>query len=250
MFTIHKAVALDMVDSFKKLKELTFTGIEFYGEHTDFPVEKVIKALGESGLELTSWHVEWRNLQPDTFDNTVSYLKQVKCPIAVVPCLGGKWNVNHTPDEDSFELWEDYVVKLNAINKKLKDNGLRLGYHNHEHELRLVFNGKRVFDILFEGLDSDVILEFDSGNCLESGFDPIQVIKQYADRDVLLHLKPYSSNKGFNVVLGDKNDENDLPGILKANTEKYLHVMVESENSVLPEFENAEKCIEGLRRFW
>ena len=63
----------------------------------------------------------------------------------------------------------------------------------------------------------------------------------------VLHIVAHA--KGFDVVLGDDDDENDWPAILKANPANTLQLIVESENAVLPEFENAQRCLDGLRKF-
>lgn len=89
MFTVHNSVDEDMRGTFLKLSKLGYKGIEFYGE-PEFDPELVKDSIAESGLTLTSWHVEWRNLQDDRFGKTAEYLNNVGCPIAVVPCLGGK----------------------------------------------------------------------------------------------------------------------------------------------------------------
>jgi sugar phosphate isomerase/epimerase len=249
MYSIHKMAKEDLCSSFIILKEIGYTGIEFYGEPLDYPIPLVNKALEESGLELTSWHIEWRNLQPNAFEKTVAYLKEVHCPIAVVPCLGGKWNVNHTPAEECRAIWENYVKELNGLNSQLAQHDLRMGYHNHEHEFKLQYGGQSVFDILFENLKSDVVMELDTGNCIEGGGDPVAVIKKYRYRDILLHMKPYSRVKGFNVTLGDADDENDWSAILNAAPEKFLHLILESECETLPEIDNVKACYEGLKKY-
>jgi sugar phosphate isomerase/epimerase len=249
MYSIHKMAKENLLSSFITMREIGYTGIEFYGEPVDFPVPVVNKAIGESGLELTGWHIEWRNLQPDTFEKTVQYLKEVHCPIAVVPCLGGKWKVNHTPAEECRAIWEKYVNELNGIDSQLAQHGLRMGYHNHEHEFKLHYDGQSVFDILFENLKSDVVMELDTGNCIEGGGNPAGVIKKYGYRDILLHMKPYGGVKCFNVTLGDADDENDWKAILNAAPEKYLQLILESECETLPELENVQACYEGLKKY-
>ena len=249
MYSIHKMAKENLLSSFAAMREIGYTGIEFYGEPADFPAEEVNRAVKEGGLELTSWHIEWRNLRPETFEETVAYLLRVNCPIAVVPCLGGKWNVNHAQAEERRGIWDCYVDELNKLNSTLMKRGLRLGYHNHEHEFILQYDNKTVFDILFENLDNNVIMEIDTGNCIEGGGDPAAVIKKYSYRDMLLHFKPYSRAKGFNVTLGDSDDENDWKAILNAAPEKYLHLILESECEILPELENVKACYKGIKKF-
>lgn len=248
MYTVHKSVAQDMKGTFAKLSDLGYRGIEFYGE-PEFDIKLVRDALAASGLALTSWHIEWRNLQDDRFGRTAEYLNKVGCPIAVVPCLGGKWNIGHTPEMESRDIWLGYTEWLNRTSDRLKREGIRTGYHNHEHEFMLNYDGKCVFDLLFDGLSDDVVVEFDSGNCIEGGDDPVRVLKKYGKRDVILHLKPYSAKNGFDTVLGDDDDLNDWSAILDTSQWDFRWLLVESECAVLPEFTNAERCLKGLRKY-
>lgn len=248
MYTVHQSAEKDLYRTFCRLGELGYRGIEFYGEPTVDP-ELMKRSLKDSGLYLTGWHVEWRNLQEDRFGDTVRYLQKVGCPIAVIPCLGGKWKVAHGPEEECREIWVRYTEQINRIYEKLKLEGIRTGYHNHEHEFMLTYDEEKVFDLLFDRLSEEIVIEFDSGNCIEGGDDPLRVLKKYKNRDMLLHLKPYSHSNGFNTVLGAPDDANDWQQILDTRNKEYLWLLVESENEVLPEFENARLCLDGLRKY-
>lgn len=248
MYTVHKSVDEDMKKTFLKLSGLGYKGIEFYGE-PEFDIKLVKESLAASGLALTSWHVEWRNLQDDRFERTAEYLNKVGCTVAVVPCLGGKWNVAHTAAEECKDVWLRYIEWLNRTNERLRKEGLRTGYHNHEHEFILKYDGVCVFDLMFDSLSRDIVVEFDSGNCIEGGDDPVRVLKKYGTRDVILHLKPYSKEKGFDTVLGDDEDLNDWNSILDPALCDFKWLLVESECAVLPEFVNAERCLVGLKKY-
>lgn len=150
------------------------------------------RALQDSGLTMTGWHVEWRDLQEKRYGDTVRYLQQMGCSTAIIPCLGGKWQVAHGPSEE-------------------------------------------------------VVMEFDSGNCIEGGADPVEILSAYPKRDVILHLKPYSPEAGFDVVLGSDEDANEWNRILTCRD--YLWYLVESENTLLPEMENADLCLQALRKY-
>lgn len=247
MYTVHKSAEADLYGTFCRLGKMGYRGIEFYGEPAVEP-ELLKRSLSDSGLSLTGWHVEWRNLQPDRIKETTAYLQRIGCPIAVIPCLGGKWQVAHGPKEECREIWLRYAEQMNAISEQLAYEGIRTAYHNHEHEFQLEYEGEKVFDLLFDRLSEQIIIEFDSGNCIEGGDDPLRVLKKYENREILLHLKPYSHTNGFNTVLGAADDANDWKSILNPETRTYLWLLVESENEVLPEFENAERCLEGLKQ--
>lgn len=248
MYTIHKNVQADMYASFMKMAAMGYEGIEFYGEPV-FDRSLLERSLKDSGLTLTGWHVEWANLQGDRFGETVRYLQAAGCPAAVVPCLGGKWEVAHGPKEECRQIWLRYIDEMNRISGKLAREGIRMGYHNHEHEFMLSYHGVKVFDILFEGLSGDIIMEFDTGNCIEGGDDPLRILKKYRDRDMFLHLKPYSREKGFDTILGNPEDANDWTAILEPDNKKYLWLLIESENTQLPEMKNAQLCLQGLKKY-
>ncbi len=247
MYTVYKEIQKDMYGAFCRLGDMGYRGVEFYGEPT-FDLKLVEKSLKDSKMILAGWHIEWKNLQ-EKFADTVRYLQAAGCPLAVIPCLGGKWQVAHGPKEECKEIWLRYIEEINQISEKLKKEGIRTGYHNHEHEFLLSYDGKRVFDILFDGLSEDIIIELDSGNCIEGGDNPMRVLRKYQKREFFLHMKPFSCTKGFNTILGAEDDVNDWKRILDSDGKEFLWLLVESENEKLSEMENAELCMHGLKKY-
>lgn len=90
-------------------------------------------------------------------------------------------------------------------------------------------------------------MEFDSGNCIEGGDDPLRVLRKYQGRPMILHMKPYSHTLGFETTLGAPEDANDWAAILANGCFEWM--LVESECTTLPEEENARLCIQGLRSY-
>ncbi len=250
MYTVHRAVEKDMRSTFTELSDMGYRGIEFYGEPEHFLEEKVRDALCASGMEIVGWHLDWKRFHEESFGNTVRRLRDCGCKLAVVQCLGGKWNVGHDQGEECKDRWLYYIEWLNHVNERMKGEGMRLAYHNHGHEFELRYDGKTVFDILYENLSPDIVMELDSGNCMEGGGDPVSVLEKYRNRRIMLHLKPYSRQKGFDVVLGEEPDENDWNAMLHQPQTEFEWLLVESENESLPEMENAARCIHNLRRYF
>lgn len=247
MYTVHRAVAEDISATFGALRDMGYEEIEFYGALEDFDPAKTRQALRESGLHMTGWHTEWRELQPDRRDKTLDSLAEYGCPVAVVPCLGGKWHIGHDESGERLDTWLRYVDELNALAGVAAARGLRLGYHNHDHEFRLRYAGKCVYYWLFDRLDPDILLEFDTGNCIEGGGNPCEVLRRYAGRGVLLHLKPFSHTAGFDITLDAPGDANDWDAIFAVPGVRFEALLVESEAAHLPEMENARLCMDGLR---
>jgi sugar phosphate isomerase/epimerase len=241
MYTAHTECYRDLKGTFEKLYDMGYRGIEYYGEQKLFDLETVKRMPIETGIQMTSWHTEWKDLQPDRFASTVGYLENVSCPLVVVPCLGGEWNIAHTPEQECREIWYRYIDWLNELSVNLKSHGMRTGYHNHDHEFTLKYDGQFVFDILFGNLAPEIILEFDTGRAIKAGADCPAIMKKYAERDILIHLKPYSKERKYEAVLGDPDDLNNVPAILSAYPKDFLWVMVESENLVNTQLENASR---------
>jgi sugar phosphate isomerase/epimerase len=248
MYTVHTEAYSDLEGTFGKVYDMGYRAIEYYGEQALFDKETVKRMPERTGLKMASWHTEWRDLQEETYDKTVDYLEEVGCPLVVVPCLGGEWNIAHNKVQECRELWFRYIDWLNDLSEKLKKRGMRAGYHNHNHEFTLKYDGKFVFDILFENLSSDIVMEFDTGRALAAGADCVDVIRRYADRDILMHFKPFGTRDRYETVLGSEDDQNDVPAMLQAYPKEFLWVMVESENQVNPQLENARLNAEYLKK--
>ena len=242
MYTVHKSAGKDLSGTCERLAETGYRGVEFFGDMIWDPNE-IAYAISSSGLAFTGWHIEWRDLQENRIDETIAYLQKSGCSIAVIPCLGGHWQIGHTQEEECRDVWLSHLEKMVKIQAKLAENGIRCGYHNHAHEFQLSYDGKSLFEFIFDNLPDDMIIEFDSGNCIEGGADPLQILKKYRDRDMILHMKPFSLRRSFDLVLGDEDDENDWKKILDPKTKRYLFRLVESESTSLDEFENAKQCL-------
>lgn len=84
---------------------------------------------------------------------------------------------------------EGFADRMNAAATDLADEGLTLGYHNHDHEFQTVGDGTVAYDVFAEALDDDVHLQLDVGWVRTGGADPIQYVIDYADRIGSIHMK-------------------------------------------------------------
>ena len=247
LYTVYSDLRADMPGTLRRVADMGYQGVEFYGEF-EWEAAAVRCALADAGIPVTGWHTEWRLLQPDTIDATAQYLREAGCPCAIVPCLGGRWRVAHGPEQESRALWEGYAARMNTIAARLSQDGIALGYHNHDHEFELRYDGETVFDLLNRLLDPAVILELDTGNAIEGGADPVVVLQSLRSRRVLLHCKPWSEQAGFNLTIGAEGDHNDWVAILAAGKGNCIAHVVECE-ATGGGFACAEECLKGLLRY-
>lgn len=84
-------------------------------------------------------------------------------------------------------LWA--AERLNRAGKKLREQGLKLYYHNHTHEWRRD-GDDYLMEILLKNTDPDwVCLQMDAGWAACAGVDPVAFVKKYPGRVELMHVK-------------------------------------------------------------
>ena len=81
------------------------------------------------------------------------------------------------------------ATELNGMAARLASAGLRLGYHNHDHELSSLIRGRPALEVLADELDDAVILEVDTYWAAVGGQDVPALLGRLGDRVRYLHVK-------------------------------------------------------------
>lgn len=97
------------------------------------------------------------------------------------------------PCADREELLRDAEL-YNAAGMKLAARGLKLCYHNHEHEFRTTHDGLYALDFLAARTDPRYVhFELDIAWITFGGEDPARVLRRMAGRVPAIHLKDLHS---------------------------------------------------------
>jgi sugar phosphate isomerase/epimerase len=81
------------------------------------------------------------------------------------------------------------AAALNEAAKEAADQGITIGYHNHNFELESVIDGVHGLEILAANLSPEVILEVDTYWAAVGGADVPALLGRLGDRVKLLHVK-------------------------------------------------------------
>ena len=81
------------------------------------------------------------------------------------------------------------AAELNGIAARLAGEGLRLGYHNHDHELAPLPDGTTALEALAAQLDPGVLLELDTYWAAVAGQDVPALLGRLGERVRYLHVK-------------------------------------------------------------
>jgi len=83
----------------------------------------------------------------------------------------------------------EVAAELNGMAAWLADQGLRLGYHNHDFELSSLVGGRPALEVLAGALDDDVLLEVDTYWAAVGGQDVPALLGRLGERVRYLHVK-------------------------------------------------------------
>jgi sugar phosphate isomerase/epimerase len=138
-------------------------------------------ALTENHLSAPTAHVgapSWRN----DFDAIVGKLKMFGVRTAFMPAV--------PPDErvQGLEAWKALGQELSGYAKRLKDHGIRFGWHNHSFEMVTLPDGSMPLEWIL-GENPDVLWQADIAWIVRGKQDPAALIRRYGERVASFHVK-------------------------------------------------------------
>jgi len=186
------------------------------------------------------YHTPWANVQDGKLEATIRYFRDIGNKYVIIPSLPAECT-------GSIEAWKRTAEQFNALSKRLKDEGMILGYHNHDTEFRVI-DGQIPFTVFFDNTDPAVVVQIDNGNALSGGADVMALLRKYPGRARSVHLKPWSKTGGYAPIIG--KDDIDWKEFLywcrdKGGTEHYI-VEYEDEKAH-PQIEGVDLCIKALK---
>ena len=165
----------DLPGTLRRLTDIGFTQVEAWGF---MRVPELAVALRDAGLHSPTGHA---TLIDGDLDETFAAASSMGIHTVIEP-----WT-----EPARWQRAEDVVSmagELNAAAERAAGFGLRVGYHNHDHEFSTLLNGRPAFDLFVEHLDPQIALEIDVHMVQVGGQDPLDVLRRYADRVIAVHL--------------------------------------------------------------
>ncbi len=89
--------------------------------------------------------------------------------------------------------------RLNARAAQADDFGLRVGYHNHDHELTTQIDGRPALEVFADLLDPSVLLEVDLYWATAGGADLVPLLQRLGDRVIAVHVKDGPMRPGLSA---------------------------------------------------
>jgi sugar phosphate isomerase/epimerase len=177
LYTVRNAMAEDFDGTLEKVAGFGYTQVEPF-QFIKF-VDELRAGLPKHGLSAPTAHV---GLLAGDQDAIFGAAKELGIETVIDPHVPeARWQT----EDDIAQI----AAELNAAAEKGAEHGLRVGYHNHSHELRSVINGRHGLEILVDHLAPEVVLEVDTYWAFAGGADVVPLLQRLGDRVVALHIK-------------------------------------------------------------
>ncbi|MBW8039650.1 MAG: sugar phosphate isomerase/epimerase [Planctomycetes bacterium] len=237
LYSVRHECAKDLPGTIQAVAKMGYKGVEFAGYY-DRDAKTLRKLLDDTGLVCCGTHTQLDTLLGDNLQKTIEFNRTIGNKYLIVPGLPGKYR-------SSRKAWQETAKLFNELSDKVKPHGMQVGYHNHNIEFRPL-DGEMPWDTFFGNTKKEVIMQFDTGNAMGGGGDPVVFLKRYPGRATTVHLKAFSKSKP-NAIIGD--DELPWQEIFQicetiGQTKWYI---VEYESDAYPPLVSIEKCLEAMR---
>jgi sugar phosphate isomerase/epimerase len=242
LYSVREALKADAEGTVRAVAQMGYEAVEFYAPYhdwTDDQAKSMRKVMDEIGIKCYSTHNNEDYFSAEKMERTRDLNLILGCKYVVQA-----WSDPKVKLDDYKKLADS----LNAAADKLAPAGLKVGYHNHDAEWKVV-EGKRPMEIIAAGTKPSVMLQLDVGTCLEAGADPVAWIKANPGRIHSIHCKDWSRDPAvaYKTLFGE--GVADWKGIFNAaeNGGGVEYYLVEQEGSRYPELETVKRCLQGFR---
>lgn len=245
LYSVRNLCSKDFAGVLKQLKAMGYEGVEFAGYYGK-TAKELKQMLGDLGLKPAGTHINANELRPQNIGALLDFANELGNPYIVCPGGGFKQG-----SESELKEMADLFAQAAAT---AKPRGIRIGYHNHQHEFekKFVNNTKCAWELFFDQTSPDVFTQLDIGHCQAKNQDPMFWLRKYPGRAVTVHIKEnYAVSKtgilaryheGADPSKGVKWDE-VFPFLASHGCEQYV-VECESDPSTLSAVEG---CIQYMR---
>jgi len=212
LYSVRTDLEADFYGTLKKVREMGYAGVEFYGEYYGNSVTQVKRWCVELGLIPFSNHVPFQQMIDD-IDKVIEENTILGVQYIVFPYMDEASRPGIDPEQ-----FKKTVEKIGEVGAKVREAGFQLLYHNHDFEFVKLPDGSLGYDVLFSSNARENLQnELDVCWCDYAGQDVCETIKKYGNGGTpIIHAKDYK-----------------LEG--KLNSAPYALIGVNSDNSMKDE---------------
>ena len=195
LYSVRDEMKKDPLSTLKKVAEMGYKNVEhanyvsgkFYG----YDPKEFRKILDDLGLAMPSGHTVMGAQHYDSAKN--DFTDVWKKTVEDAAFLGQKYVVSPWLDislRKNFDDCKRFMEVFNKSGELCKKSGMKFGYHNHDFEFSLRLTSVKVYDIILQNTDPNLVTQqLDIGNMYNGGGRAVELLKQYPGRFELMHVK-------------------------------------------------------------
>lgn len=217
-----EAMKADWKGTLKKAVEFGFTEYEGGSNYAGSPKE-FLNYCKEIGIKPVAGGIDFKATDDD-LKMACDNLNQLEMKYAVVYW---PW---YTGGPFMREDCKKSAEMLNELGTKVKASGLQLLWHNHDKEFHEMEDGLP-FDYLMKNTDKKLVqCEMDIYWIKKGGSDPLSVLKKYAGRMPVLHVKDMAPGPEQDFICPGRGIIDFASIFAEARKQKIEHYFVERDN--------------------
>lgn len=195
LYSVRDYMKTDPLGTLKKLAEMGYKNVEhanyvnnkFYG----YSATEFKKILDDLGLSMPSGHTVFGK---DHWDQAKGEFSDTwKKLVEDAAICGQKYVISPWLDlayRKDFNQLKRFMEVFNKNGELCKASGMKFGYHNHDFEFSLKLSSIKVYDIMLQNTDPNLVAQqLDIGNMYGGGGRAMDLLKQYPGRFELMHVK-------------------------------------------------------------
>lgn len=246
LYTVRSILPEKPLETLKALEQIGYREAEC----TAAGLDKIWAALKQTALKPVSLHMDTALFmrQQDKLPAALDDAKQRGFEFVVCPYIA-------PADRGGADVIRKLGETLNKAGEMCRSRDLRLGYHNHAFEFQPSGDGT-LLDVLMQTADPKLVnLELDIMWSTVAGVDPVSVLKKYANRVAMMHLKNVAPGveKRYNEQVPKTafrevgNGVIDIPAVLRAASAAGVqHYFVEQDQTPGDPVESLRQSFEYL----
>lgn len=169
-------------DTIRLLADIGYTQVEgFGGVYEDAAATRAM--LDAAGLTMPSGHFFPLGALEDDFAASISTAKTLGMERVFCPAPEDVYR-----NQADAATWIAFAKRMEEVHKRVTDNGLRFGWHNHHWEFMALPTGERPMALILEHAPS-IEWEMDVAWVVRGGADPLEWIANHGSRISTAHVK-------------------------------------------------------------
>jgi sugar phosphate isomerase/epimerase len=195
LYTVRDDMQKDPAGTLKRLAAMGYKYVEHAGYHDrkfyGYSIADFKNLLKDNGLKMESGH---NPLTSKYWDKTTNdFTQEWKYTVEDAAAVGLKYMISPGVDESMCNNMDDFKLYMDMHNKTgelCKKAGTHFAFHNESYEFNHSLDGTVLYDLLLQLTDKSLVAQqIDIGNMYEPGGRPMDYLKKYPGRFLLMHVK-------------------------------------------------------------